>query len=510
MLVDDAGVLSQCGRQSNGYANPIIPAFFGRCSAERIRDLLARNPRDLRRAMADLAAGEYMHDSRYSVNYSHLDHDRSGGRYVEYRSPGGNWIDLPELFIQSLFRRIGVAYLAASGQISHPELNSAYKLRLSYASRNSSRNHAGDFFPSDLVDMPSAFTDLTQNGFWLNAGVDGAYQYIVTISQRGDLNLMRSPLATAGYSSPFGFGIPTSRFTNMAGFNPSNDSLRPNWDRTTSRGTGIERLNAYRRLLRFFTAEVTNGLLIHVVRSLREGVPDHTATQYREEANKVLSLIEQTKQRFLHADTRRNVIQILRAIWTRSASDRVRRQAISRSVAAIQERIASLPVTQRTRQAVQMILDHAISSGSPLFRNNLQSLLSPLSLGRRDVAAQELLLAEVFLGSSVTNQLRDHLRHDSLQFASVDHTAAVFTQPTDARPYHELYSMLTPHIIAGETTTLPAPNDLTARTRAALVDCASRIPRNIRVSWAATGARTRLDERLRGRVIRPILLGESA
>lgn len=513
LLVDDYSVLSRCGRLRNSYVPPTFRAFFDNADCAEIqRAISARRP--LRDTMAGIAHSCDLDDCRYSVNYSHL---RDDVGYVEFRSPGGDWMNLPIEYVISMHRRIALAYLAASGKISHPDLDALYRSRMSYALQGNDDCAAktASFFLSNVPDgiVPTALDHLINRGVWFNIGaVHG--RHIIMLIRDARVDFYSNP--DTDTIAAYGFGeLPSTSNLRGEGATTIRDGVF-NYigDNTGHSGTRDRaRMNWFLSVIPHLRVFAVSPLRLKAaaVRSFRTSSPGLSLREYVSASDRILQHVESLTSALQSVRTREIFRSSAHRIWRASVSDRVRRAAIVRSVANIRAALPEMNVSTATISSISSLLDAVQSQGEPLPRNRISGSFDRLR-ANPSLCYRELALLQAFPEIGVTPEsISDYVRQNQLAFISVDHTVSVFTQPTDMAPYLRLRQMLSDVI----DNDVPAPyvdttaSQTTHRIRRLLMNTASSLTRSVRRAWCVSGNHAVIADRLGSRAIRPYVLGEA-
>ena len=498
LLVDDHAVLAHCGRLDNSYANPYYHRFM-EVHASEVRSAL--NATDFRERIALLSRSGHL-QGRWSVHASKI--QECG--YMEYRSPGGDWLSYDLAYMHELVRKIGTAYLVAAGKVTHPLLESIYNSRMRYATasnRSSSPREA--LFPAGAqFDIPSIVDSLSHGSINLRVGsthlhFDGSFFTLCAASRtERALAFLHEGVASAHLK------IRTHQNGEFSPYMVTNNHQRDS------------HVSALRWLkdLREFAASHDPEQLTALVRDLlRTAIPALTAAELSTATDKVvgpyLTLLARIKENpYAFSRAQRSS---LHAGWMQTVSSRVRLRALNNSRTALRSFIDATPsISDSMASLACRIADAACSAGAPLSDIALTSLVNSAGYSYPNnpnsmLLAQDLRACSVFQFNNNPRSALDFIRSRTMDFISPDLTASVFSQQTDCSDYVALRNHLG-NLVCGGLNTNDA-DYCTRQIRAAMVDVGTCLAGSLRRVWAVTGSASVLRTKITGAAMRRVLLG---
>lgn len=506
LLVDDFYVLSKCDRSNNGYANPFYKYIFGNYS-DFLREVLNQHSSaPLRKRMSDAIAQRGFND-RYSVNFANL----ASRGYVEYRSPGGNWLEHSEDFMRDLFHRISVSFLAAGGLIDHPLLNSIYESRLCYALQQP--NHVTAAFPSQRV---TSFPSL------LHLEVDKGVSYQLPNSARShfylhlginDASIWEAPRSHfRGVRPIYSLGEPSSlssQFHKVVSFSEASRQCTPSVvGRAADRAASIRVLHALSSLSTWLRTHdtVSASMSLNMIELLQSRNPGRLLREY----GAVVTDLKSRFDAFCHCASlpasKVSSRSLIHSLWLQNISERVRRAAMRAAHESVMEHVSLMPASQLLTSIVTSILCTAEQSGQRLSTSSLMPILQRSCINDVEVGIKNILLSMTFPECGVDMQtISSYVDNNALEFVSVANVMSVFAQPTDFTMYAELRAKLAPFL---ENTPSFDSAQMTRHVRSMLVRSGDRLARTMRHAWRVTGAVHELSSRLGTRAIKSVLLGD--
>jgi len=496
LLVDDHFVLSQCGRLNNSYANVFYTSLLGN-NPDLVRTALNASGGSLRTRMAQ-AIRDSGYSDRYSVNTSNL----SSRGYMEYRSPGGNWLEHPEPFMQDLFRRIGVAFLVASGVLDHPLLSAIYESRLCYALQ--ATDPSNSLFPSSRVTVfPSLLDAEASRGlYWKLPRVRGV-SYAAYLRDNS-LFIMKAPraLSSVGFSEPSGTSLVTLEKTGES-WNIRQSTSGVNRSQALDIFCALESLYQWSQV-----TFVPNDFSSSLIAALRSCSPGRLLREYASAATPLVTSVASLNRVLRTSRYRQMYRASLHTLWVSSVSDRVRRVAMQRSKDSVLFYMSTTTFPAMTQRVVTQIMDDALHQGNPCGPSDIHRVFRQVGMEDTKIVSRNMLLVCLFPECSLNcTTLSDYIRNDALSFVTVENVMSVFAQPTDFTPYAELRRLLAPFLMRSfDSDTV----GITRSLRKSLVQSGAQLSTTMRRAWYVTGAVHELSRQLGCRAIKPILLGEFA
>lgn len=495
LLVDDHAVLSHCGRLDNDYANPYYRRFMD-THAQAVRSAL--NSPDFISTIGRLSRTDHLH-GRWSVHASKI---RECG-YLEYRSPGGDWLSYDLLYMSELIRKIGVAYLAAAGKIQHPMLHSIYNSRMRYALLDG-RNPRDSIFPQGATfDIPSI--------------VDSFSSCSISIALPGGVNLHLNggilniyPTSRVEPLVRLHDGMPSSRITIRIDRHGSFSSYM-----TTDHHIRASHINALRWLskLTAYAADFDASTLRDATRSaISRATPNLTSDQLDESVDRAIAPYIEL---FVKINDNRRAFSVsqrssLRAGWSATLSSRVRLRAMSNALVDMSRFLELSSISPSMREMALRIANAAHSAGSPINESTLNQIISTSMYGYSSNPSPNLLARDL-RACSVFNSIRcprtalEFVRSRTMDFIDPELTAAVFSQTTDCTEYVALRGYLGQFVSSGLCSATAEAS--TRQIRAVMVDVGTSLAASLRRVWAVTGTASALRHKITGAAMRRVLLG---
>lgn len=507
LIVNDRRVQEMFDRASNSYCSPSFVRLLS-SYGDRISGAISR-PETFRSRSRELTFLDNLCERTLSVNITKF---RGPSGYLEYRSPGGDWIAKPHA-VRATAHKVAIAFLAACGRIGAPELDHIYFRRVrayvrgaplfktwgTSAQISGARN--GAYGRND--DDASRYEVLT-NGTWQRVPI------MIRLSERANVRpfLFFSPNGAS--SVQFGLCVssesrPVARYDRSGTFYViSATAERGPTGTVTIRSVNTDTHHEYRNALAENVPHLRDFLLgdarraaLQLARALRAcgglgGLNSYT------EALRIISYIREFllgSDASLHADNYLGIKKALRRVAFASHHDQWLRRAPQRrfrtSIGGVSAELDSVFGTTSSsdtswmRRVADTIYQRAVGLGRPLSGGDLSNCL-------------QHLMQDPGCDASLLHALRVRTPPVLPTFAPLETGAllSVLTSSVDPDMAHSVALALRPCLI---TIEIPSAASIRSQAESRLLELASRVgnPNNRRL-WRMFGLQDTIKSALSG------------